>query len=400
VSTLADFIIQFGKTGLSVEAAGACLRERSGMEHRTVDSWQFPWGTVVHQRPNGYGYGAYHCDAMLCFAVGRPRLVGLRHEDLGDAGFARAAVNALRKGNTAELCRSLTGIFAVVFGTEDSIFIITDRLGAYPVYVGQSAGDITCAVGSYPELVAAAAGRQSDYDLVSLGEVLLSGEITFPFTTRRGMCELAPGSTHDFRFVEGSLARSSELYWEPREPARWPSLNESRAKLRQGLLNAGADVSRGVNRVAVTLSGGSDSRTVLSCIPREKLACAITFADWENAELTAARKVAHAASVPHVAIWRHPDFYAHLPMRELSLRGIEQLPLSGHGYLVHDSNIPDVDLIVSGAGSDSILKACWLPFSTKQLVLSRFGFRQLVVQWHRYAVQQRCPGAIHRVLKP
>lgn len=293
----------------------------------------------------------------------------------------------------------LTGIHAVALCTAQAVRIITDRLGVMPVYQAETPDRATRVLGTHPEWVARAAGLQSEFDPVSLGEIFQGYTITFPYTTRRGMTELAPGACHAFPTDRSAPLPAARTYWTPDEPARAISGAAAVDALTHALSRAGETLTRDARRVAVTLSGGLDSRVVLACIPPARRAMALTYANDRNREWEVARRLAEAAGVPQRTLWRDPEFYAHLPMREMALLGLERAPLNAHGFLLADAGFTDGDLVVGGWGSDTLLKGYFLPLSIPRLLVRR-----------RHAVLSPTPletpaeaarrAAVGRILRP
>ena len=124
-------------------------------------------------------------------------------------------------------------------------------------------------------------------------------------------------------------------------------------------------VPRGASHIALTLSGGLDSRLVLALL-RPKVAGAITYATRENRELEVARRVAEAAGIPHHVAWRGEEFYAELMPRADALLGTE-LRGECHGFAIPDNRLDgQFDLIVGGFLSDTLFKGHYLSRETKE----------------------------------
>jgi asparagine synthetase B (glutamine-hydrolysing) len=339
---------------VSVEQA---LRDRPGMSDLAVRTWRFQWGTASVQMSRCFGYEPYEADGTLAFCVGRPRIMGATHERNGPDGFTRALAEAAAAGDLAAFYERLTGVFALVVCADSGVTILTDRLGVYPVYEAASSCGPRICLGTHPEVVADMAGRRDDVDPVSLAEIIVRGAVTFPYTTRNGMRELQPGSCHHLALARGKPVRTTTAVWLPTEPERWPPWRESEEHLAQALSYAGTDITRGHQSVAVSLSGGFDSRTVLAAIPCEKRGCAYTFGDWHNREVRTAREVADTLGANHVLVLRPPDLYAHLGEWECALLGMERWVPNAHGFaLLHAGGISNGDLLVGGFGSDALLK--------------------------------------------
>ncbi len=191
--------------------------------------------------------------------------------------------------------------------------------------------------------------------------------VKFPYTTRQEMLELEAGSIHCFRLRNDGVIHSRRCMWEPKEPERWLTPRQARKKLKRALQTAAEDITRGADRVAVTLSGGLDSRVVLACVQSHKPTTAITLADHENLTLRIAREISQVAGVEHRAVFRDPHYYAHVLLKESALIGLEHASPSVHtACLFDDDSDINFDLLVGGFGSDTLLKGMFksLDFST------------------------------------
>jgi hypothetical protein len=156
-----------------------------------------------------------------------------------------------------------------------------------------------------------------------------------------------------------------------------PPAAQLEEELERALRDAAADVARGASRLALTLSGGLDSRLVLAALGPEKLAGAITYATRDNHEVGVARRLAAAAGVSHHLAWRHEEFYAELMPRAVGLLGTE-LRGECHGFCVPDNGLDrEFDLIVGGFFSDTLLKGHYMPSALRERVRRRSPFYRL-----------------------
>ena len=362
-----DFVIQFGSDADGRRLA-ALLRDRPVVDAHPVEVFDFPWGCVALQPPAAAGYAPSYRPASrsLVACVGRPRFMGVEHERDGAEGFNGLLREKLATSRAGAAADALTGMFAAIDCDTSGVRVLTDPMGFMPVYVGADPSGRVVAVGTHLDSVAAVAGRETDFDPVSMGELLVNQYVTFPHTTRRGVTELAPASMTEFDASHGDAVDAADVrtavLWQPREPQRggWPAVSELEADLEAALRAAAEDVSRGASRVALTLSGGLDSRLVLSLLPRDRLAGAITYATRENQELEVARRVAQAAGLPHRVAWRGEEFYAELMPRAVALLGTE-LRGECHGFAVVDNALQcEFDLVVGGFLSDTLFKGHYL----------------------------------------
>ena len=370
---MSDFLIQFNAT-LTDGVVSDVLRHREHMESLPVEHFGYPWGRVAVQHGRGLGYQPLLSNGRVYFALGRPRIVDVTHEDDARQGFTRRWADWVDGAAIAQHYDDLTGLFVLGCCGPEGLLLLTDRLGYYSAFVGRDKNGSMRAIGTLPELVARAAGRISDPDLASVGETLVRCTPGYPHTMWRGVRELAPGALHEFRADRDAPEHTSRSLWVPSEPQRYPSLKQLRAQLTEALQHAAKDITRGAQRVAVALSGGVDSRTVLALVPPEKRAGAITFVDYQNRECELARRVARLARVPHLTLVREPEFYARLPAREVALLGNMRTAMHAHGFAIADAGLADrFDLVLGGLCADTLLKGWFWPDSVRALMAGRCG---------------------------
>jgi asparagine synthetase B (glutamine-hydrolysing) len=250
-------------------------------------------------------------------------------------------------------------MFVLCECSAERVRLMTDRLGFRAAYVARDGAGRVTAAGTHVEALAAFTGLAEEFDTASLGELIVHNYVTFPHTTRRGISELPPASLITVAPAEGRI--DVRRLWAPAEPARDPSARAVADELEQALRHAGEDITRGSRRVAVTLSGGKDSRAVLGAMPHDRVAACLTYCTRENRETEVARRVAEAHGVPHVLVRRDPEFYARLLEEGSHLLGTE-VRANAHGMCLLDAGLQDeYDLIVGGQLSDTLLKDHFMP---------------------------------------
>jgi hypothetical protein len=357
---LNDFLLSLGR--LSAESLALLLKNRPGVERHPCREFTFPWGALAVQPSTLPGYEPLVEGGVTVACVGRPRFVGVEHESLGPSGFLKLA---FRYQDVKSLSAALTGPYAIIWCDAGGARLLTDQMGFVPVYVGRDHDGRVIALGSTVETTASAAGRTTDFDPLSLGELLSRNVVTFPFTTRRGVTELEPASLTTISTQPNGATASSTTLWLPSEPSHWDEQGALDDAFEEALRFAGRDVTRGVERAAVMLSGGLDSRLVACAVPEAQRAGAVTFATRENRELFAARRVAEAMRLDHRVAFRSPEFYAELDDRVLPLVGSE-LRADGHGFAIVDSALENAfDLLLGGYLSDTFFKGHFMSNSMK-----------------------------------
>jgi asparagine synthetase B (glutamine-hydrolysing) len=373
-----DFLIHFRQPG-DARRLESLLRHRPPVAAHRVLTYEFPWGVVAVQPPAARGYAPVYDPAAgtLTAAVGRPRFMGVEHEQRGAGGFNTLVRERLAAETPKAVSDALTGMFALFECGPSGVRVMTDPMAFLPVYVGHDYAGRIVAVGTHLDSVAELAGRRTDFDLVSLADLLVSQYVTFPYTTRREVTQVGPAALAEFNVWRGGAAWPADsrttTFWQPREPCGQdvPRAADLEAELEAALRFAAEDVSRGAGRVALTLSGGLDSRLVLALLSGEKLAGAITYATRENRELDVARRVARAAGVPHHVAWRGEEFYAELMPRAVALLGTE-LRGECHGFAIGDNDLAgEFDLVVGGFLSDTLFKGHYMSREARHRVRLR-----------------------------
>lgn len=350
---MSDILIAFGPMATE-ENVHSLLSRGPGVWAEGVRTFRFSWGVVGVRPPKIGGYEPIQDDSGVTAVVGRPRLMGRDHEMSG-SGFVRAIMPIVTNQSCGAeaLYDMLTGMFVLAQANSSGIQLLTDRMGFRPVYYCQRA------IGTRLEDVAAISDLTDAFDVISLGELVVHNVITFPYTSRRGITELPPASVVDVS-PSGAIRRTRTI-WEPCEPDGFGDDSEVEEDLEIALRFAGEDITRGANRVGVTLSGGQDSRAVLGVIPKDRVAACLTYCTRENRETDVARQVAKAFGLRQVLVHRSDEFYADLLVSGTSLLGTE-VRANAHGLCLLNAGIADdYDLIVGGQLSDTLLKDHFMP---------------------------------------
>lgn len=353
---MSDFIIQLGR-GVSPDKIQKCLQNRPRMAHREIHCVEYEWGQVILQETADAQYTPYKDDGSLVGCVGRPRFLGGRQRDkvfcsrLNDQWLGHSSQNSLLD--------SLTGMFALLRVTHAQIFIIRDHMGTQPVYSAYTAAGDLVGIGTDVETLALIAGRDMDFDAISLGELLVHNSITFPFSSRQGIHEFEPGACVTISFHKGQPNIEEQVYWTPKELAT-PQIGLV-DELVDRMRETGSDIAASADAIGVTLSGGLDSRAVLSVLPKDQVT-AITYVTHENYETDVAQDVARAYGCNHIFARRSEDYFQRLLLSSgPELLGTERRAMI-HGLCIPESGLDDqFDVILGGQLSDTYLKDHYMP---------------------------------------
>jgi asparagine synthetase B (glutamine-hydrolysing) len=387
---MSDFIIQIGEM-LAPEQVAERLRDRPGMKDRPVIVRRFSWGTAVIQPPPCQGYQPFEENGILLACTGRPRIIGVSHEESGDNGFCRELAQAIEHCPVTELPPSITGMFALAILHSDGFRIATDMLGSQPIYKAESGTNGKLCIGTNADIVTEIVGHRNEIDLVSIGEFLVYDQISFPFTTYQRTREMDPAAVHQWHFGDGSCLASSHVYWQPSEPKIWPRRNDIADELESALRLAAEEISRGTHKLAIPLSGGRDSRTVLALMRATGIEAALTYCTRENRETDVATQVAKLAGVRHLLVRREPHFYGKVLERTMALIGSE-VRGEAHGFAVFDAQLAkQFDVIVGGYLSDTLLKDHFMPLAQREQ-LRKKTFRERMTSLFRAQNTRPMPG--------
>jgi asparagine synthase (glutamine-hydrolysing) len=196
---------------------------------------------------------------------------------------------------------------------ESKVILFNDRYGFNRIYYHESARDFyfaseaKCLLKVLPQL------RQLDSR--SLGEFLSCGCVLQNRSLFSGISLLPGGSIWSF-YADGRV--SKETYFCPEDWEHQPRLNCSEycEKLKETFRRILPRYFGGSERVAVSLTGGLDSRMIMAWAPDApfKLAC-YTFGGMyrECADVRIARRIARAAQQHHEVIPVHRKFFSEFP---------------------------------------------------------------------------------------
>jgi hypothetical protein len=355
---LSDFIVVFSQRN-DPAPIGDLLTERPHLEKRHVVWQRFPWGIVLVQPAASEAYRPHLTSTgEFYFTIGRPIIGGSATS--APAGFTRTIASDWKQ-NPAALWKRLSGVFVLGRCDRASLTLLTDAMGVRPAYVARDPSGTVIAAGSHVPSLALVAGFGSHFDLTSLAELLVFSAITYPFTSHEGIVELPPGSASSFAFNESGIEQACTVLWQPHEhddPFAPADLSE---ELEAAMRVAAREITSNVDSVALTLSGGRDSRAVLAALPVDKRSGAITYLSRWNREAEVARRVADSLGIAHYTAMRGADFYERLMERTVALQGSEQRG-QAHGLCITDSGLHEkFDLIIGGQFADTYLKDHFMP---------------------------------------
>ncbi len=231
----------------------------------------------------------------------------------GTGGRACRIVASLYSDDGPKALRHLNGNFALFLWdrSAEKLYFANDRCGLMPCFGYAPNASDPVLLSSHPDVLATIADVSKKWDAVSLSQFICTGRLTHPYTYYQSI------RGFDYGVVAYVDFNGPSPEWKREWRFRWKfSLDKEASREDLAQLLAGAfrtSVSRRSHRavgpVGVSLSGGLDSRAVLSCIPDRSYTRAFCFFDNRNVEFSLAAEIAKASGVDLVPLQRAREHY-------------------------------------------------------------------------------------------
>lgn len=283
----------------------------------------------------------------------------------GEGGLACKAIYIMYKTKGIESLKNLNGNFVVMIfdAMVDKFYIIIDRCGVFPCFVGKRQNNelVFC---SHPDVLAKFLGCSDDWDFTSLAEFLITGRVSFPYSYYRKIEALDFGCIYTITLEdEIALCKSKEKYFDfnfiidPR--LKECDLAEELAAAFKKAVKIRTNPLFG--RSAISLSGGLDARTILSCVSDQDDVCAFTFFDKPNYEYRIGEAIAKEAKVKLFPLKRDFDYYGNAA--EMGTRisgGFGSISMNHYLGFRTTLRTSGIDNVISGLYCDYLFKGLLL----------------------------------------
>lgn len=249
------------------------------------------------------------------------------------------------------------GSFALAHLQGSAVTVVTDAGGSIPVYYGD--GPRGLALGTVVHHVAACSGLTS-LDEVSVVDYLLNANVCYPYSWYEQVRLVPPGSVCSF---DARGEKTSYTYWEPTEPddvcdpcdvRKWGE------RLRKQITNAVELGIQNKKNGRLLYSGGSDSRAILSVVPRSFDCTPTTILDRKNREYRLAKRSANLLGHRLDWIRRPENFYRSGVSDRIDTIGPGRDFQHTHVFGSVASQLERTDVILGGYFSDTILKTLYM----------------------------------------
>jgi asparagine synthase (glutamine-hydrolysing) len=249
--------------------------------------------------------------------------------------------------------------------TKNEFYVVTDRCGMFLGYrQGTSANSLI--FGSHPDVLADVSGESQNWNMASLAEFLMTSRLSFPYTYYRNIRALDPGCVFTIGLRDRGVVHQSQSRYFQFDFNPDPKTTED--DLAQELASA---FRRAVRRrthprfgcTGIGLSGGLDSRAMLSAADPRSETRAFTLFDEENAEFKVAKAIAKACHVEMLPLKRDFEYYG--DSAKLGVR------ISGGTGCITCNHFLGVRERLKEAGITNLLTGCYCDYLFKGLAFNR-----------------------------
>ncbi len=281
-------------------------------------------------------------------------VAGTLHGPLADPENIRGAPDKKKLGN---LALDSDGSFGLIVVGENTVTVVTDAGGSIPVCYGW--GPDGLAVGTAVHHVAACSGCTT-IDKVSAVDFLLNATVCYPYSWYEEVRLVPPGSVCSFG---PNRKKETSTYWQPTEPddVNDPcDVEEWGRRLRAQVSSAVQHGLRGKEKGRLLYSGGSDSRAILSLIPRSFDCRPTTVLDRKNREYRLAKCSASLLGRNLDWVKRPDDYYRSAVRERIDTIGPGRDFQHTHIFGSIADYIEDANVILGGYLSDTIIKTLYV----------------------------------------
>lgn len=343
------------------------------------------YGSLAFVKNHYNGFNIYQDISSICIVIGGPVLNFRKNDFIASKNNNEGTKSIFNRwiiNNEMVWDEDLSGPFVAFYLSKKTgeVKLVTDMMSFIPVYSFKD----ELLIGTHIDSLSMV--EICDFDEVSIAEFILNEVVTFPYTIWLKYSQLYPGTIYNWNCWKNKIECKSEKYWLPRESDKFHDNLEFLAdNLRFGLRDYVEKVSIYAQKVASFVSGGEDSRCVLSLIPRKK--DAIIFVDSENRESSIARKVCDKLDAKLIFHEREKNYYLNILEKASSLIGF------GYDYahvhtvgFVESCNMMTYDAIFGGFLADTLLKGHHIKTKDQLAVFRLFPIQKKIDKDYTYSI--------------
>ena len=315
------------------------------------------------------------------------------------------------KDNDAEYClhlyeemgkgafQELNGSFCIAIYNlvAHELLLINDRFSSYPLfYFSNDKGTLLFSTQLSAILKSSEVPRE--LNIKSIFEFFTFQRCLGTKTFYKDINVLPPATV--LRYWKDNISLNS--YWERKYKEEKKPEKYYVDKLAEALKKSVERRTTGNHRFGILLSGGLDSRTVLSASDK-KMVC-FTFGDFENREVKIAKRIAEAKGCKHVFLKREFDYYANLVDKAVEIGDGMQSFVHAHSIGFFDQIQKRCDILFHGFAPELFFRGTNLPhrslkffgksFFTIPILVDKLSNESLpykIIEKLKYSLYQKNP---------
>ncbi|QKF81102.1 hypothetical protein [Halarcobacter ebronensis] len=216
-------------------------------------------------------------------------------------------INKYCKSKLNNFCKNLNGAFTIVIldYNKNKMILITDKVGVFPVYINEAEDIYNFQISTNPDILSRYINKKT-LDKVSIAEFINKGFIYHPNTYYSEIKSLDNSSYICWDFSKKTYNKYKYFDFKFKFIFDKQVLIDKFAKAL--IMSIQRRTTKWYGTQAVMLSGGGDSRTILTNSLNNDIE-AITFYDEENFELYISKQITNRLSKKHILIKRNKDYY-------------------------------------------------------------------------------------------
>jgi len=274
------------------------------------------WSPFVHEE-----------EGIGVFIVGRIALPSnewsVAGQQQGRGGLACKWIYSNYKKKGLKALEELNGAYTVFIMDESAhtVHLVTDRCGMYQCFHYRKSNH-ELVFSSNADILAKTCGVSGQLDITSVGEFLMTGKVSFPFTYYERIKSLSPGTIFTYLIdPNGTVSSSSHRYFDfsfeiDSRSDEWALAEELAEAIKNAVRKRTLPL---FGKCGIFLSGGLDSRTLLCAADNKSNIVAFTFFDKENYEYRIARRIAEEVGVEFFPLKRDFEHYGNFAEQSIQL---------------------------------------------------------------------------------
>lgn len=297
IQSMSDYIYT-NKSG-QTEALSASIKKIYLAYDIECQEFSGAWGSLSVSPSPYQGLQPLETESHICVVLGGPIFYFCDNDFLTGSNPTEGTQALLERflSHKLDLVNDISGPFqlVVIDKVNNTVTCMTDLMLFIPAYAYEGDGK-ALTFGSHVDAVARVTGKVDDLDKASVADFILHGVVTYPYTVFSGVHQMHPATEYRFSIDDNQLSDKNVAapYWLPHEEGNYTDLDSAAESLREGVAHHVNTITKPMSHVAQFISGGEDSRTLLSLMPERLKRDGYIFLDSMNREGKIAQKVANA----------------------------------------------------------------------------------------------------------